>query len=276
MKFKELIEQANVIQGTSSKWYGEEAKKIRTEIAKAKTDLNLSAEGRINKSEKIRNYCAKELMNNAKKMKSEYISLLNEAKSEAEKTIKAGIKKADDEKIEAFQRDLKRVKAELMLSNNFDKSKAILDDLIGKIDDGYIGNLLADEFINLIPQALSTSSEPVKAKLVLSRMFEQVSNDFIPEDIKEAKNAIQLVDASLENPKIFTLGAVENADDLFGSGLGSRFLNKPEEFLELIASVEEDLEVTPERVKIGSMPKLDEESNGTSYRTRIIPESKFD
>lgn len=264
MKFRELIEVAQVIRGNSAKWYGDEAKKIRTEIGKAKADLNLSAEGRINKSREIRNYRAKELMYKADLMKSEYIEALTDAKKEAERTIKAGIKKADDEKIESFQSDLKRLKTDLMLSNNFDTSKTKLEELINKIDDPYVASLLTDDFINLIPQVLSTSSEPVKAKLVLSKMYDKVSNDFLPEEINEAKQAIQYVDASLENPKIFSPVAEENANELFGSGLGTSFLNKPEEFLELIATAEEgeeEEEGTPERVRVGTMPRLKEDES---------------
>jgi hypothetical protein len=238
MKFRELVNQAREIESSTSRFYLEKTTSIRSELNKINLDRMLSGEGRIQKMYDYRQQSATELIRQADQRKKDYVKVLSEAKIEAEKVIKNGIKKPSEEQIKDFENSLRRLKTEIMLTNRYEAAEAKLNEFVGQISDPYIANQMADMFIDIIPQVLSISNEPVKAKVKLSAMYDRLNNDFLPDEIKEAKTAIQYVNAASQNPQLFSLVAISNANDLLGNGHGN-YLNKTEDYLNKIEGGQE-------------------------------------
>ncbi|MED4918678.1 hypothetical protein [Geobacillus thermodenitrificans] len=231
MKFKEYVQKAVEIRDTSAAWYRERAEVARKEIAKARTDLDLSPEGRMKKAAKLKFEYGEELLKAALERKQQYIDLLKQAKADAEATLKRGIPKPSDDKIADFQKVLNHLKVEIMLSTNFDTVAKKIEDVMKTIDEPYLATMLADEFATIVPQALAVSTDPSKAKTVLSDLFERLNNEYLPEDVKEARQSLEFINASLENPKLFAPIVEANAVDVFGNDVGKK-LNTPEVYFE--------------------------------------------
>jgi hypothetical protein len=231
MKFKEYVQKAIEIRDTSSAWYRQRAEQIRSEISQAKLDRDLSAEGRLKKVAQIRQQRGDELLREVKALRDEYVQALQQAKVEAEKTLKSAVKKPSDEKITDFQRQFKRFKTELMLTNRFDTIEKKLNDFLSQqVDEPYFAQLLADEFPEIISQSLAVADEPAKARMKLADIFDRLNNDFLPEEAKEARNALEFANASLANPKIFSPVVETNAMDLLGPV--GKYMNDPETYLQ--------------------------------------------
>jgi hypothetical protein len=232
MKFKEYVNKAIELQQTSAAFYREHAEKAQREITKTAHDPDLSAQGRAKKAAEVRQRLGNELLQAAAKRKQEYVDLLTAAKADAEATIKRGIKKPADEKVENFKKKIDKLKVELMLAPNFEVAERKINETMKQIDDPYFATMLADEFVNIVPQALSLAGDKGKAKMQLSQMYERLNNDYLPAEVKEARQAVEFINASLANPSLFSDVVVSHAIELFGREVG-RNLNTPENYEEM-------------------------------------------
>ncbi|MEH7119077.1 hypothetical protein V7128_16925 [Neobacillus vireti] len=229
-KFRELANRAREIEESGASWYRQATEGIRKEISNIQFDPMLSSDGRLAKKQEYQGKQAAELIKLAHQRKQEYVKTLTDAKADAEQVIKRGIKKPSDEVISNFEKSLRYLKTELLLTNRYDAAEKRLNEFISQINDPYLASRMADEFIEIVPHALSIAGEPTKAKLKLSGMFEQLQNDFLPEEIKEAKVAIRYADYAMQNnTKIFPPVVESNANDLLGHGMG-KFLNQTDAY----------------------------------------------
>lgn len=227
--FQEKLQKAIELQQTSTGFYRQLSEKARQEISKANLDRDLSDEGRIKKTAQVRRAHANELMKAALDRKNEYVKLLTEAKADAEATIKKKIKKPADDVIEDFEKSLRYLKTELLLSNRYDAAEAKLNSFLSQINDGYLASRMADEFIEIVPHALSIAGDPAKAKLKLGEMFDRLNTEYLPDDVKSAKESLGYINTALERPALFGAVVEANATDIFGLDVAKK-INTPEEY----------------------------------------------
>lgn len=229
MKFKEHYKNALELQETSTAWYRQMAEKARQEISKTQLDRDLSPEGRIKKTAQVRRAHANELMKAAQARKNEYLKLLTEAKAHAEATIKRKVKKPSEDVINDFERSICFLKTELLLTSRYEVAEAKLNSFLSQISDPYLASRMADEFIEIVPHALGIASEPVKAKLKLGEMFDRLNNEYLPDDVKSAKESLGYINSALEKPVLFGSVVESNATDIFGNDVAKK-INTPEEY----------------------------------------------
>ena len=235
MSYKEKIKKAQEIKGNAAGWFRERRDKINAELNKVKTDPHLTVEGRLAKSIELKNKFGNELLKEAHQLRNEYIKLLNDAKADAEKTLKTAIKKPNDDVVSEFQRDLKRFKTELMLANSFGVIEKKLDDFIkAKVNDAYLAQMVADEFPEIIGQALSVTSNVGFARKKLSDVYERLNNDFLPDEAKEARAALDHVNAAV-NSKLFPSIVEQAAQEIVGKEF-AQYLNDTDSYVEQIES----------------------------------------
>jgi hypothetical protein len=227
MKFKEKLQAAQEMQQTSTGWYRQLSEKARQEISKAQFDQDYSPEGRIKKTAQVRRAHANQLMKAAQERKNEYLKLLSEAKADAEATLKRKVKKPSDEVITDFERSLRYLKTEILLSTRYETAEKRLNEFVSQISDPYLASKMADEFIEIVPHVLGTADEPAKAKLKLSGMFELLNNEYLPEEVRDAKETIGYIDSVLERPALFGAVVESNALDIFGNDVAKK-INTPE------------------------------------------------
>jgi hypothetical protein len=225
----EKLQKAIELQQTSTGFYRQLSEKARQEISKAQLDQDYSPEGRIKKTAQVRRAHANQLMKAAQERKNEYLKLLSEAKADAEATIKKKVKKPSDEVITDFDRSLRYLKTELLLSTRYETAEKRLNEFVSQISDPYLASMMADAYIELVPSVLSTASDPSQAKLKLGNMFDRLNNEFLPEDVKSAKESLGYINSALERPVLFGSVVEQNAQDIFGSDIAKK-LNTPEEY----------------------------------------------
>lgn len=270
MKFKELVNQAREMESSAAGWYRQNSEPIRNEISKIQLDPMLSGDGRIAKKMEYQAQQAAQLIKLAHQRKQEYVKALTDARADAESVIKKGVKKPADDVVTEFEHALRYLKTELLLTNRYESAEKKLGEFISQISDPYLASKMASEFIDIVPHALSIATEQGKAKLKLAGMFERLNTEFLPPEIKEAKEAVKFVEHTLENPKIFPAIVETNANDLLGHGMG-KFLNDTDSFLNLLEqTVVEDIKPG----YIGKMPVISEKNEGPI--NKILPDSKFD
>jgi hypothetical protein len=229
MKFKEKLQAAVELQQTTTGFYRQLSEKARQEIGKAQIDKDYSPEGRIKRTAQVRRAHANELMKAAQARKNEYLTLLNEAKADAEATLKKKITKPADDVVTDFEHSLRYLKTELLLSTRYETAEAKLNSFLSQISDPFLASRMADEFIEIVPHVLGTADDKAKAKLKLSGMFERLTNEYLPEEVKEAKESLGYINAVLEKPALFGPVVAENALDIFGNDVAKK-LNTPEEY----------------------------------------------
>jgi len=230
MKFKEYIKKAMELQQTSAAFYREHAEKAQREITKTAHDPDLSAQGRAKKAAEVRQRLGNELLQAAAKRKQEYVDLLTAAKADAEKVVKTKLKQPTD--VEDFKKEIDRLKVEVMLAPNADVATQKIEATMRKITDPYHAVMLADQFVEVVPQVLGLPGDKGKAKMQLSQLFDRLNNEYLPTEVKEARKAIEFINASLANPVLFSEVVVNHAVDLFGREIG-RNLNTPENYEEM-------------------------------------------
>lgn len=236
MTFKEYISKAMEVQNGSTAWYREQSEGLTAELSKIRNDRHLSEEGKAAKIAEFKGVKAMEILDAAHDRKREYLQHLADAKLHAKHTLKTAIKRPEDEDlVSEFAQEVKRLKTDLMLSTRYESSKAKLDALVGKIDDPFLAQVLADEFSNVVPSMLAIAEVPGQAKLELSKIYESLQNDFLPNEAKAAREALSYIDAAEQGTKLFPEVAVTHANDLFG-GAG-RYLNDEEAYIKMKESV---------------------------------------
>ncbi|MGG3853909.1 hypothetical protein ABET36_05650 [Caldifermentibacillus hisashii] len=225
--FREKLEAANELKQGSTAFYRERAEQARREIGQAKLNRDYSAEGRQKLAAQLRRKHANELMQAAAQRKQEYIKLLTDAKTYAESTIKRKLKEPSD--AANFKKEIERLKVEIMLAPNAEKATEKIDATMKKINDPYHAVMIADSFAEIVPQVLSLAGDTGKAKTQLSQMYERLNNDYLPDEVKEARSALEYIDSALENPKLFPPVVEANAEDIFNRDV-ARNINTPENY----------------------------------------------
>ncbi|WAA13402.1 hypothetical protein [Fervidibacillus halotolerans] len=225
--YQEKIKQAQELKQTSAGWYRQIAQQAQHEISQAELNRDYSEEGRKKLVAKIRAKRANELMNAVTERKQEYIKLLQEAKADAEKVVKSKLKQPVD--ADEFKKEIDRLKVAVMLAPDAKNATEKIESTMQKIRDPYHASMLADEFSTIVPQVLTLNGDTSKAKTELSRMFERLNNDYLPADVKDAKEALEYVEQALANPKLFPPVVSENASGLFGREV-ARNINTPENY----------------------------------------------
>jgi hypothetical protein len=231
MKFREHITKAMEIQNGTAAWYRERSESVNQELSKIRNDKHLSPEGKQAKMNEFKGAKAMEIIEAAHDLRKEYLLNLQVAKGHANHTIKSAVKRPNDDVVAEFEKVIKRLKTEVMLSTRYESAKAKIDEVIEKVNDPYLAEMLADEFAVIIPNVLASAKEPAKAKLELSAYYNKLSNDFLPEEAKAAKEALRYIEAAEANPKLFPLVVENNADAMFG-GAG-KYLNDPDAYQKL-------------------------------------------
>ncbi|MGP4080975.1 hypothetical protein ACTWQL_13770 [Pseudalkalibacillus sp. R45] len=204
-KIKSSLEKAHQIKNTSAKFLRELQNPVRSEIAKASTDRDLSEEGRKKKADEIREQAGIEIMERLHLRKQQYTAELVKAQKAADRIVHAPKPKPDAETLRRFEKSFGSFKTELMLTPRADVAQDKLNDFIATIKDPYIADKVAAEFSDLASNILggTTGDGTAKAKLGLAKSFEELRNKSESDEIKEARALLESADSSLADPKFY-------------------------------------------------------------------------
>ncbi|MFD2923888.1 hypothetical protein [Halobacillus naozhouensis] len=240
------IEKAREIESSVNKKYIEIREEAAREISLAKTDTDLSPEGRRKKAQKLREKYALKTIEFAKEIKKEFQSEVSKAQAESEKLLKKEAKKPNDENLRQFESQLNDLKTRLMLSTDPGKSEKQLAQFVDGIkDEPYFAGRLKEEFSSVINPILSSapdSQSTLKLKKSLDNTFDYINNQSLSHEQREAKEINEL-SKQLYESKLFSPVALTNAEELFGKEF-TGYLNDPD-------SLPEDVVIDAETGRMG-------------------------
>ena len=175
---------------------------MEQKLASIAADANLSLVGKQNAQREARKKALVDISRKALYLKQGFRANLALARKEAEKVINGKVKKPGDEQVERFKRELRKVKTALMLEIDGKKALKTLESFIDRIPGAHEARMVEDEFSELAAQVIESSGGDRSVKPQLARLFERVQNDFVPEEVKEAREILERVE-ELEEADLF-------------------------------------------------------------------------
>lgn len=235
MTIKQHFEKVHTMRQDLPRWYRELFReKLTEELQAVDRDINLSAQGKQAKKAEIRAKYRKEVLNWSKQCRDIQEAEFAEITKKARSVLDKPTTKPDDLTIDRFRRSIADLKADIAVGLSASSAVAQIRKLTDSVTDPYLGEMLRDEFANLVGmvgggltgedrQALGKSLEGLRSRTKL------------PEVI-EAEDAVEMVammrQSNVFNP--FVTGAIEN--DL-GADV-ARAMNNAEAVSSLLASME--------------------------------------
>lgn len=206
---------------------------MEQKLASIAADANLSLVGKQNAQREARKKALVDISRKALYLKQGFRANLALARKEAEKVINGKVKKPGDEQVERFKRELRKVKTALMLEIDGKKALKTLESFIDRIPGAHEARMVEDEFSELAAQVIESSGGDRSVKPHLSRLFERVQNDFVGEEVKEAREIIERVEVLEEADLFKPLEAAAIMDVVKDAAPPMFDVNKPEKLFEM-------------------------------------------
>lgn len=230
-KVRQHFQKAREIEFDSTRFYREFQDSVRQEIAEIRQDRDLSEQGKFRKTEELKKKRGLEFLQKAHVRKQEYLAELAKAQKEADAVVFAALKKPDQTKLERFEKDLRALRTELLLTHRADLAFRKLDEFVKRIDDAYLADMVREQFQDLAMPIISVAGggEAAKYRLQLAQTFDKLKSDFEPEAVKEARQILEMSKSSSESARLFNPIVEEKAVELFGREHGL-FVNRTDEY----------------------------------------------
>jgi hypothetical protein len=199
-------------------------------------NTDLSQEGQSKAVEAARKEMGLKLMKDAYTTKQLYLNELKKAQRLADSTAYKKPKVVDPVKLERFTNDLNALKTEVMLTGRVQtaqaKIQALVDRYIKSPDDRQLAEILRGEFAELSSHILNVAGQDrEKVRMQLAETFDRLESDFTPQEVKDARNLLDLTNRMIERGKVFSLTATQSMTATFGREVGDN-LNTPEKYFE--------------------------------------------
>ncbi|MBD7965390.1 hypothetical protein [Fictibacillus norfolkensis] len=239
---KEYLNLAVGIRNGSTAFLRSEQVEMRNMVSAIRGDKHLTRDGRIAKEKEVKGKKGADFLAKLLNRKQQHDANLIKAIKVAEKALKAKLKKPAQDEIDAFTRNFRNVKMEILLSNRPDQAEKRLKEFISeKVTDSYYAELVSQDFTEIIGSIVSAAGP--QAPVFKARLFDQyqsLQNDFASDEVKEAREVKEMAEAYLNGGMFGGFIAEQAANDAFGNEVGF-YLNKPEEFF----AIEENIEHKP-------------------------------
>ncbi|WP_345242503.1 hypothetical protein [Pontibacillus salipaludis] len=230
MGYKENFEKALEMRTTESKkWYLEQKEKFEKELSQIRNDRRLTPVGKTEKIKKLSKLRREDLLRNAHEGKQTYLGILDETIKQAKEVAYKPAERPDEQTERVFKRELTRFTTEAMMAPRFESLMQKMDAFINEHVSGqYYADEFADQFPHIIQQALTITEDPSKAKKALARKYEAVTEEHIPEEVREARHIVKAAEEAKTAP-LFNSAVTNNANEVFGRDV-SELLNRTEEY----------------------------------------------
>jgi hypothetical protein len=229
-KARQHYQKAREIEFDSTRFFREFQDKVRQEIADIRLDRDLSEQGKFRKTEELKKKRGLEFLQKAHVRKKEYLAELAKAQKEADAIVFAALKKPDATKLERFEKDLRALKTELLLTHRADLAFRKLDEFVKRIDDAYLADMVREQFQDLaMPIIAVAGGEAAKYRLQLAQTFDKLKGDFESEAVKEARQILETSKTLTEHARLFDPIVEQKAVELFGHEHG-QFVNRTDEY----------------------------------------------
>lgn len=199
-KAKELLKKAQEIRGSRTQFLLEVAQPIREEIRKIKFDPMLSYDGKLVKTQELKQRETPKFMEKLALRKSEYQHHLSEAKKLANSFIEESFITADDGTKARFNRDFSELKFKLALHDGNTALREV-EKFANNIKQPEYAQLFLDGFYEIAGKFNEADGD---LKVRISRLFDKVKTDFTPEEVVEAQDIIEYTEQASKN-RMFTI-----------------------------------------------------------------------
>ncbi|MGM7724375.1 hypothetical protein [Metabacillus sp. Hm71] len=236
---KNNITKAHEILNGSTGRYRELLDKMEKEIKKVKDDKKFSDHGKDVIIREIKKDFEEDLMKLSQQIKKEYQGELSKAKAVAEKALDNPTKKPDEKAIAKYRQQVEELKTKVMLSLKPDSAKGLVEDFVKGINDPYFANEFRTEFASVITPILSNVGGPEAAQIkhALSGTYEKLSDGFLTDEQREAKEVIESVDHMMGS-RVFNFSVIDSVNGAFGRSISEQ-VNDPDSYFEAKEKSEE-------------------------------------
>ncbi|MFC5650911.1 hypothetical protein ACFPYJ_17685 [Paenibacillus solisilvae] len=233
---KGYFQKAREIQESGTKLMLEYRQQYVAASGEINSNKNLSEAGKFEAKKEVKRKLGVEFLQKSHTRKQEFLVNIKKAIRDADSVVYGTVKRPDDEKVRRFEADFRALKTELTFSPTAKRSFEKLTAFVDRIDDPYLAGIVRDQFGD-ITSGILAAPEGVQLKLQLARMFEGLKTNHETDEIREAREILEVAKANEERPTLYTAGVVhETAVDIFGAEYG-RFIDKTEVFFESNADV---------------------------------------
>ncbi|MCJ7991117.1 hypothetical protein MUB15_20580 [Priestia sp. OVS21] len=214
---KQNIDQAYEILNGATARYGELLTKMQEEIKKVKKDEKFSEQGKQILIKELKNDFKEDLLKLSQQIKSEYQTELQKAKSVAEKSLDAPLKKPDEKTVSKYRQQVEDLKTRVMLSLQPESAKGLVEEFVKGISDPYFANEFRNEFATVITPIISTSGQNAgQIKHDLAGTYEYLGNGFLSDEQREAQRVIETADSMMDS-RVFNYSVLNSVNGEFGA-----------------------------------------------------------
>jgi hypothetical protein len=214
---KQNIDQAYEILNGATGRYGELLTKMQEEIKKVKKDEKFSEQGKQFLIKELKNDFTEDLLKLSQQIKSEYQSELQKAKSVAEKSLDAPLKKPDEKAVSKYRQQVEDLKTRVMLSLQPESAKGLVEEFVKGISDPYFANEFRNEFATVITPIISTAGQNAgQIKHDLAGTYEHLGNGFLSDEQREAQRIIETADSMMKS-RVFNYSVLNSVNGEFGA-----------------------------------------------------------
>lgn len=227
-EIRESIEKAQQVQQDSTGLYRVFQESYKQKENEIQLNKDYTPQGKIKLIESHQARKTIELMQLARSQKQLFDMYLNTAKKDAESIIYSKTPKVEQDKQERFDKRLKEVKTEILLSSA-KQGKDILTDFLKTVDEQAFANQVKGEFADLITPILADAQgDAGKYRNELFQVFEGVKARSLDPEAGEAMKIAEYADSAMGG-RFFNFLVEEKAGEHLGK-LAQMYINKPEQY----------------------------------------------
>lgn len=227
---KDNLQKARDLQYSGTRFMLEYRQQVQKATGEVERDNRLSMEGKREAKQEIRKQLGIDFLQKSHTRKQEYVSTLKKAVRDADAVVFAAIKKPDATKVQRFESELHDIKTQLLLTTNAERGYEKLTSFISRLNDPYLAGIVRENFSELSSSILTAPGADAKIRLQLSGTYDQLKRNFETDEVREARDIMELANAMAEDPHLYTSGIVhDSAVETFGAEYG-RYIDKTDSF----------------------------------------------
>lgn len=256
-KARQQIAKVHEIRSGSASFLLQTKTAITKQLSVIQSDRSLSAEGRRDKEQEIRDQFGIDFLQRAHRRKQAYQLAARKAYELADAVLYEQLPKPDDRKLLRFEIELRDMKVKVQLAANPERAAQVISEFVTGIDDPYFANMVREQFGDII-ETVGGGDETIKAKM--RRIYSDLTDRFETDEMKEARGIMESAKAA-EHTALYT-GIIENAALEVLGDLG-QYVNRTDEFFEKFSALKtgdyaegEDVDTPPASIEYKPVVEL--------------------
>jgi hypothetical protein len=194
-EMKNALAKLNEIKGSTAKVLLDVQEKYRAELAKIKSNEDLSPAGKLKQKQALQKEFGEDFIRLARQLRNDYDNAATKAREAAEALLNEGAPKPSDKTVKTFERQFNALKTDLLFETRPKVALRKLQSFAEAQSDPYLASRVLDEFPTVAQSVLNTTSnaEKQKYKLALRDTLTTLRNKALNDEQKQAQEIYDVV-----------------------------------------------------------------------------------